>query len=789
MGSTTRPVTPDDLQDGPNAAGQPNGEDDARTRVIAQNPATTTISRPSLASQYSVMEKIGDGGMGVVYLARDNLLGRFVAIKRLNSSAVANAMLRRRFLNEAKAVALLNHIHIVHVYALGEDEDGPYIVMEYVPGPPDLSPGRTPPTPLNLGDRVLRLGPLSLPDTVDLGLKLCRAVEYAHSCGIIHRDIKPSNVLLDESGEPKLVDFGLARHISSAFSHLTQPGEKMLSLGYGAPEQEQDASRTDQRADVYGLGGLIYFSFTGQNPRYFREADIAEPLRTPLAKALRTDREKRWQSVSEFRAALLLIRSPSTIDVPTAKTTWRCKWCDTVNPVAIPYCGECGWDGRETCAECGSEIRVGIQFCGGCGANTREYEGATRLLNGLRRLAEEKRHEEVIQKASGITGFLPVGAGGRKIIAAVEALAAEARKRIERRERLVRLIEKDMASEAYEEVLNHIREYGTLATDEPFKAKADVIPDLIHQRDLKAARQSLKDGTLERAERLCGELMRKRPADADANALSRRIQMERRRRKVIASAAAAVVVLLLYVLSVGPVWRTVGDGTASFVRTVYTPAVFLHRNGPFAPLLRAHARLWGAQIETGTANSPRTEPPRPDTPPPAGVAETAARIAELRRQFDADLSRAADVRRNRLTAWPSDYVAALKQLQQTFQQEGDFDGWTAVSEEIKRFSADLEISDGHMAIRFDRLIAVQALHRQAMENHTIEHSRRVLELARRYIANLESMQKEYTRRNRMHEAGVVNAEVKRVRTDAAIAEATQAVTSYENQRTAIHNPS
>jgi len=224
MDDTVKAIPPDDRPS------TPETEDEARTRVVSLAPETTAVSRPSLVSQYAVMEKIGDGGMGVVYLARDNLLGRYVAIKRLNSTAAANAMMRRRFLNEAKAVALLNHIHIVHVYALGEDADGPYIVMEYVPGPPELSPGRTPPASLNLGDRVQRLGPLSLPDTVDLGLKLCRAVEYAHSCGIIHRDIKPTNVLLDESGEPKLVDFGLARHVSSVFSHLTQPGEKMLSL-------------------------------------------------------------------------------------------------------------------------------------------------------------------------------------------------------------------------------------------------------------------------------------------------------------------------------------------------------------------------------------------------------------------------------------------------------------------------------------------------------------------------------------------------------------------------------
>ncbi|NQT91540.1 MAG: protein kinase, partial [Lentisphaerae bacterium] len=230
----------------------------------------------SLRSQYSIVEKIGEGGMGVVYLGQDRKLGRYVAIKRLHKTNLADPHVRERFFREAKAVAALNHIHIVHIYTLAEDEDGPYIVMEYVPGPRDASLNKVPPHPFTLADCVHSGGPLGVSEALGLLLKVCGAVEYAHSCGVIHRDLKPSNVLLSEHREPKLVDFGLARQMSSPDDRITVPGEKMLSLGYGAPEQEADAGTADERADVYGLGGLIYFSVTGKNPRYFRESDLAQ---------------------------------------------------------------------------------------------------------------------------------------------------------------------------------------------------------------------------------------------------------------------------------------------------------------------------------------------------------------------------------------------------------------------------------------------------------------------------------------------------------------------------------
>ncbi len=141
-----------------------------------------------------------------------------------------------------------------------------------------------------------------------------------------------------------------------------------------------NASAVDERADVYGLGGLLYFSITGKNPRYFRESDVPEVLRAPLVKALETDRNRRWGSALEFAQALERIQAPSTTELPSVRTTWRCKWCDTVNPLSLQFCGMCGWDGGEECAECGAAMRFGVRYCGECGADAREYEMA-RLLH------------------------------------------------------------------------------------------------------------------------------------------------------------------------------------------------------------------------------------------------------------------------------------------------------------------------------------------------------------------------------------------------------------------------
>ena len=171
------------------------------TVVIAETNPKTVVIRPEAAEteavsfegkgnpsdDYAICGKIGDGGMGIVYLAKDRRLGRYVAVKRLNEKALADPVLRSRFLHEARAVAALNHAYIVHIYALGEDVLGPYIVMEYVSGPAQTEIVRqddtnaAPPPNMTLEQFIARNGPMTAEEAVTMILKIARTMVYAHS--------------------------------------------------------------------------------------------------------------------------------------------------------------------------------------------------------------------------------------------------------------------------------------------------------------------------------------------------------------------------------------------------------------------------------------------------------------------------------------------------------------------------------------------------------------------------------------------------------------------------------
>ena len=528
-----------------------NPEETQTVRVVpGAEPAYEEPQNDKLFDQYTIYSKIGNGGMGVVYLGRDRRLGRFVAIKRLNHQAQSIPSLRQRFLHEARAVATLSHVHIVHIYALGEDEDGPFIVMEYVAGPDETMVKREagagglvqPNAPLTLDQFVARHGQLSAEEAVDLLLKIGRAVAYAHASGVIHRDLKPSNVLLDKSNEPKIVDFGLARLMRKEESKLTVPGEKLLSLGYGAPEQESDASLSDERADVYGLGALLYFTITGQNPRYFREQDVPVPLRDVVVKALATDREQRWPSAAAFNEALHHIQNKTRVETPTVKTTWRCKWCDAVNPLSVKFCAECGWDGSEACPECGAETFVGVQYCGNCGADARAYEGVLQLLKKMRESADQQRFERVITSAGRVHGFEPAGPSGRRILKEVAELRDLAEMNIRRREQLKEQIPIEIRAENFERATAFIAQYRELSEDKrSFEAEEQQMPELTLRRDLLRARKALRNREWRSATRICDGLLRDvAPDHPDALAIRRALRLH------AVMADARIVCCLLY---------------------------------------------------------------------------------------------------------------------------------------------------------------------------------------------------------------------------------------------------
>jgi serine/threonine protein kinase/class 3 adenylate cyclase len=213
-------------------------------------PALKTLDTRS-DERYELRKLIGQGGMAEVYLARDKELDRDVAFKVLKKQYTDDEDYVERFKREARSAAALSHPNIVSVYDRGKTPDGAYyIVMEHVSGG-------------TLEERILKEGLLSTPTVVELTLQMARALETAHERGVIHRDIKPQNVLLTESGEAKVADFGIARAASS--STMTRTGLVMGTAHYLSPEQAL-GEPTDPKSDLYSLGVVLYEMLSGELP-------------------------------------------------------------------------------------------------------------------------------------------------------------------------------------------------------------------------------------------------------------------------------------------------------------------------------------------------------------------------------------------------------------------------------------------------------------------------------------------------------------------------------------------
>ena len=204
-------------------------------------------------SHYNILEKIGEGGMGVVYKAQDTTLDRFVAIKFLPAHLSATGENKSRFLQEAKAAAALNHPNILNVYEIDEQDGMMFLVMEYLDGE-------------TLKDHMSNLtsGPgLPYKQALDWAVLIAKGLKAAHDKNIIHRDIKPQNIMLTGSGNVKIMDFGLAKLKSGA--GLTKTGTSLGTLSYMSPEQVQGIA-TDQRSDIWSLGVVLYEMLTGDLP-------------------------------------------------------------------------------------------------------------------------------------------------------------------------------------------------------------------------------------------------------------------------------------------------------------------------------------------------------------------------------------------------------------------------------------------------------------------------------------------------------------------------------------------
>ncbi len=202
--------------------------------------------------RYRAVRLLGTGAMGSVYLARDEVLGRDVAVKTIRAvgfTGHAADLFRLRFTNEARAASALSHPNVVRVFDMGIEGETPFLVMEIVSG-------------RSLKSRIAEAGPLAPAEARAFGVQIARALEAAHTRGIVHRDVKPANILEADEGTWKLADFGVARVPNSS---LTLTGQFLGSPAYAAPEA-LDRGEFSPASDVYGLGATLYHATTGEPP-------------------------------------------------------------------------------------------------------------------------------------------------------------------------------------------------------------------------------------------------------------------------------------------------------------------------------------------------------------------------------------------------------------------------------------------------------------------------------------------------------------------------------------------
>ena len=740
------------------------------TRVVMVERETfDEPQNDKLFENYTIYRKIGDGGMGVVYLARDRRLGRFVAIKRLNSKVQTIPTLRQRFLQEARAVAALSHVHIVHIYALGEDDDGPFIVMEYVAGPDSpeaghevLAGGVSQPNPsLTLDQYIQRRGQLLVDEAVELILKIGRAVTYAHSSGVIHRDLKPSNILLDKSNEPKIVDFGLARLMHQDDAKLTMPGEKLLSLGYGAPEQESDASLSDERADVYGLGALLYFVMTGQNPRYFREQDVPVQLREVVVKALATDKEQRWPSSAAFNEALHQVQTRTRVETPTVKTTWRCKWCDAVNPLSIKFCAECGWDGAEICPECGSETFVGVQYCGQCGADSRAYETIMNLLAKTREAFDCQRYERVMALTGKVYNFEPAGPSGRRYLHELSQIRNQAEKNIQRREQLKQQIPIELRAENFERAQTFITQLRELSEDKRlFEQEEKQIPELRLRRDLLRAQMGVKNRQWVLVTQLYDEVFKNvAPEDAEVVKIRRCLQLHAILKNIWWGGLAGCVLLGLYFSSLPLVVKLNSAPFGTIARIFYLPAQWGYLQSIGKRPLQAYARLW---LNDVTLISAKFNPVLKEEGKVVELPELPGNLKPKQAAYAKDLRAIENGQAAFQRVWPEEYVRELEQMMERRRIDGDFDGWALIQAERKRFDEMRQIQEP-LNDELSELTVIKNKYQQMLADQRLVTSRKLVTLCKKYVNELSDIQKEYTQSGKMDLAAAINAEIRRVR--------------------------
>jgi predicted Ser/Thr protein kinase len=294
--------------------------------------------------QLEILEFIGQGGMGAVYKARQKQLDRIVALKILPPQAASGPGFAERFAREARAMAKLNHPHIVTLYEFGQADGLFYFLMEFVDG-------------TNLR-RVLNAGRIAPKEALAIVPQICEALQFAHENGIVHRDIKPENILLSKSGQVKIADFGVAKIVAEGLTEaagtvaapsgeLTEAGSTLGTPQYMAPEQIKNSAEVDHRADIYSLGVVFYQMLTGELPEGkieppSKKVQVDVRLDEVVLRALEKKPELRYQDANVLKTQVESIaQTPAAVGVSAEAFIQAAQNRDYL--LNITSCLERGW--------------------------------------------------------------------------------------------------------------------------------------------------------------------------------------------------------------------------------------------------------------------------------------------------------------------------------------------------------------------------------------------------------------------------------------------------------------
>lgn len=385
-------------------SGSQNGGSGSADKKVAKalegknTPPVEEVIGTKIGGHYKVVGLLGEGGMGRVYLAEDEGLGRKVALKRLlvNGDGVTPEALAR-FYREAKTIAKFVHPNITVIYHQNVDEEGPYIVMEYVDGGcvSDLLKAKEPVEPQVIAQFIY---------------PIAEALDFAHARNVIHRDIKPSNILLTEDGIPKLADFGLAKDVSDSQMMISKPNARVGTWAYMAPEQFEGAEKVCPGSDTYALAKTTWHLLTGRVPTTIDYDMVAFEYREIFRKAMAEKPEDRHSTVTEFAAAFrdAAIGSSATPTLPEAESKIRCTACGCMNDPDARYCGDCGAALQQTCPKCAAVLPIDLKHCSSCGTNIAAFKKAKILTQKAREAFENRRYDEAHKIVSSIedSGYL-----------------------------------------------------------------------------------------------------------------------------------------------------------------------------------------------------------------------------------------------------------------------------------------------------------------------------------------------------------------------------------------------